>query len=178
MTPKLPGSKISRTHAIKHSAKRPGDPSGEGSMGRVLGTTLTGLGAFFLVLALLLRFVLPGQVVKWPLNEYQKTTLTGHGVSYFSQKDLKEENGVTAEATSTVEGDVAAGTSSMAVWNEFTAVEDGTTGEPVQHVSQRSAFDPRSGLTVDCCGAFATIPTVGTTNGHQSGLAYVWPIGT
>ncbi len=147
-------------------------------MRRVLGTTLTGLGAFFLVLALLLRFVIPGQVVKWPLNEYQKTTLTGHGVSYFSQKDLKEENGVTAEATSTVEGDVAAGTSSMAVWNEFTAVEDVTNGEPIQYVSQRSAFDRRSGLTVDCCGAFVNITNVGTTNGHQSGLAYVWPIGT
>src|SRR5258708_32133707 len=102
-------------------------------MRRDLGTPLTGLGALFLVLALLLRFVLPGQVVKWPLNEYQKTTLTVHGVSYFSQKDLKEENGVTAEATSPVEGDVAAGTSSMAVWNESTAAEDGTTGEPVQH---------------------------------------------
>src|SRR5260370_14960906 len=139
MTPKLPVSKISRTHAIKHSAKRPGEPSREGSMRRVLGTTLTGLGAFFLVLALLLRFVLPGQVVKWPLNEYQKTTLTGHGVSYFSQKDLKEENGVTAEATSTVEGDVAAGTSSMAVWNEFTAVEGVTNRDPIQYVSQPPA---------------------------------------
>src|SRR5258708_13467286 len=178
MTPKLPVSKISRTHAIEHSAKRPGERSGEGSMGGVVGTSVSGLGAFFLVLALRLRFVIPGQVVKWPLNEYQKTTLTGHGVSYFSQKDLKEENGVTAEATSTVEGDVAAGTSSMAVWNEFTAVEDVTNGEPIQYVSQRSAFDRRSRRTPDRCGAFATIPTVGTTNGHQSGLAYVWPIGT
>src|SRR5258708_19524656 len=87
MTPKLPVSKISRTHAIKHSAKRPGEPSREGSMRRVLGTTLTGLGAFFLVLALLLRFVIPGQVLKRPLNEYQKTTLTAHAACYFTQTD-------------------------------------------------------------------------------------------
>src|SRR5260370_38760272 len=140
MTPKLPVSKISRTHAIKHSAKRPGEPSREGSMRRVLGTTLTGRGAFFLVLALLLRFVLPGQVVKWPLNEYQKTTLTGHGVSYFSQKVLREANGVTAQATSTVEGDVAAGTSSTAVWKDLTAVEEVTNGAPMQDVSRHSAF--------------------------------------
>jgi hypothetical protein len=147
-------------------------------MRRVLGTALTGLGAFFLVLALLLRFVLPGQVIKWPLNEYQKTTLTGHGVSYFSQGQLKEINGVDAQATITVEGDVAAGSSSTAVWNEFTAVQDTTNGAPIQYVQQRSAFDRRSGLIVDCCGAYINVSNVGTINGRQSGLAYVWPVGT
>ncbi len=147
-------------------------------MRRVLGTTFTGLGVFFLVLALLLRFYLPGQVVKWPLNEYQVTTLTGHDVTYFNQGLLKVLTGVTARATLTVEGDVAAGTSGMAVWNEFTAVEDVTNNQPIQYVSQRSAFDRRSGLIVDCCGAYVTITNVGTTDGHQAGLAYVWPIGT
>ena len=44
-------------------------------MRRVLGLTLTGLGAFFIVLGLLLRFYLPGQVIKFPLNEYVVTTL-------------------------------------------------------------------------------------------------------
>lgn len=147
-------------------------------MRRVLGTALTGVGAFFLVLAFLLRVVLPGQVVKWSLNEYQVTTLTGHGVSYFSQGQLKEINDVNAQATLTVEGDVAAGTSSTAVWNEFTAVQDTTNGAPILYVQQRSAFDRRSGLIVDCCGAYVSITNVGSTYGHQSGLAYVWPIGT
>jgi hypothetical protein len=147
-------------------------------MRRVLGITLTGLGAFFLVLALLLRFYLPGQVIKFPLNKYVVTRLTGHNVSYFSQKQLAEVRGVTAQATSTVEGDVAAGSSSTAVWNEFTAVEDVTNNAPIQYVSQRSAFDRRSGLIVDCCGAYVTTTNVGTANGHQSGLAYAWPIGT
>src|SRR5260370_39899790 len=101
MTPKLPVSKISRTHAIKHSAKSPGEPSREGSMRRVLGTTLTGLGAFFLVLALLLRCVLPGQGVNWPLTEYQTTTPTRHAVGYLTQKDLQDEHDVTAETQMT-----------------------------------------------------------------------------
>ena len=39
-------------------------------MRRVLGVVLTGLGAFFLVVALLFRFYMPGQVIKFPLNEY------------------------------------------------------------------------------------------------------------
>lgn len=147
-------------------------------MRRALGTALTGLGAFFLVLAVLLRFVLPGQIIKWSLNEYQVTTLTGHGISYFSQSQLKEINNVNARATLTVEGDVAAGSSSIAVWNEFTAVEDTTNGQAIQYVQQRSAFDRHSGLIVDCCGASVSITNVGAFYGHQSGLAYVWPIGT
>jgi hypothetical protein len=147
-------------------------------MRRVLGITLTGLGAFFLVLALLLRLYLPGQVIKWPLNEYQVLTLTGHDVTYFNQGMLKLLTGVTAQATTTVEGDVAAGTSGMAVWNEFTAIEDVTNNQPIQYVNQRSAFSRRSGLIVDCCGTYVSITNVGTTDGRQAGLAYVWPIGT
>lgn len=147
-------------------------------MRRVLGITLTGLGAFFLVLALLLRLYLPGQVIKWPLNEYQVTTLTGHDVAYFNQGTLKVLTGVTVTATTTVEGDVAAGTSGMAVWNEFTAIEDVTNNQPIQYVNQRSAFSRRSGLIVDCCGAYVSVTNVGTTDGGQAGLAYVWPIGT
>src|SRR5215469_12136221 len=150
----------------------------EGSMRRVLGTTITGLGAFFLVLALLLRFVLPGQVIKFRLNEYVKTTLAGQDASYFSQGQGKVITGVSAQITSTTWGDVAAGTSSTAVWNEFTAVEDATNNAAIQYISQRSAFDRRSGLIVDCCGAYVNITSVGTTSGHQSGLAYAWPIGT
>src|SRR5215470_12817563 len=147
-------------------------------MRRVLGTTLTGLGAFFLVLALLLRFVLPGQVIKFQLNEYVVTTLDGQGVSYFSQGEGKVISGVNAKITSTIWGDVAAGTSSTAVWNEFTAVQDATNSAPIQYIAQRSAFDRRSGLIVDCCGSYVNITSVRTTSGHQSGLAYAWPIGT
>jgi hypothetical protein len=147
-------------------------------MRRVLGLVLTGLGAFFLALALLLRFYLPGQVIKFPLNEYLVTTLTGHNVSYFNAKQLKVLTGVTAKATSTVEGDVSAGSSSTAVWNDFTAVEDTTNNAPIEFVTQRSAFNRRTGAIVDCCGAYVSISNVGTRNGHQSGQGFVWPLGT
>jgi Porin PorA len=147
-------------------------------MRRVLGLTLTGLGAFLFVLAVLLRFYLPGQVIKFPLNEYVVTTLVGHNVRYFSEKRVAELTGVTAKATSTIEGDVAAGSGSTAVWNDFTAVEDTTNGQPIEYMSQRSAFDRRSGQIVDCCGAFVSVSNNGTHKGHQSGLAYAWPIGT
>jgi hypothetical protein len=147
-------------------------------MRRVLGLVLTGLGAFLLALALLLRFYLPGQVVKFPLNEYLVLTLTGHDVTYLNAKQLKVLTGVTAKATSTVEGDVSAGSSSTAVWNDFTAVEDTTNNAPIEFISQRSAFNRRTGATVDCCGAYVSISNVGTRTGHQSGQGFVWPIGT
>jgi len=147
-------------------------------MRRVLGLVLTGLGAFLLALALLLRFYLPGQVVKFPLNEYLVTTLTGHNVTYFNAKQLRVLTGVTAKATSTVEGDVSAGSSSTAVWNDFTAVEDTTNNAPIEFVSERSAFNRRTGTIVDCCGAYVSISNVGTRDGHQSGQGFVWPLGT
>jgi hypothetical protein len=147
-------------------------------MRRVIGLVLTGLGAFFLALALLLRFYLPGQVIKFPLNEYQVTTLSGSNVSYFSAKQLTELTGVSAKATSTVEGDVTAGSSSTAVWNSFTAVEDLTNRAPIEYVTQRSAFSRRTGEIVNCCGAYVRISNVPTVKGHQAGLAFAWPIGT
>jgi hypothetical protein len=147
-------------------------------MRRVLGLVLTGLGAFFLVLALLLRFYLPGQVIKFPLNEYLVTTLTGNNVSYFSAKQLKEVTGASAKATSTIEGDVTAGSSSTAVWNSFTAVEDLTNGAPIEYVTQRSAFNRRTGEIVNCCGAYVSISNEPTVKGHQAGLAFAWPLGT
>ncbi len=147
-------------------------------MRRVLGLVLTGLGAFLLVLALLLRFYLPGQVIKDPLNEYVVTTLTGNHVSYFSAARLKELTGIRAEATSTVEGDVTAGSSSTAVWDSFTAVEDLSNHEPIEYASQRSAFNRRDGQVVDCCGAYVSVSNEPTFKGRQSGLAFAWPIGT
>jgi hypothetical protein len=147
-------------------------------MRRVLGLVLTGLGAFLLVLAVLLRFYLPGQVIKDPLNEYVVTTVTGHNVSYFSAAHVKELTGVTAKATSTVEGDVAAGSSSTAVWDSFLAVEDVTNHEPILYAAQRSAFNRRTGEIVNCCGAYVSSSDGPTVKGHQSGLAFAFPIGT
>ena len=143
-------------------------------MRRVVGLTLTGLGAFFFALALLLRFYVPGQVIKFPLNEYFVSTLVGDNMTYFSQHDLTDLAGVTMRATTTLEGDVAAGSSSTAVWQQFTALQDVSNNEPVSYSSQRLAFDRRSGVLVNCCGAH-----VGShTKLQLSGQGYVWPIGT
>ena len=144
-------------------------------MRRVFGVTLTGLGAFLIVLAAMCRFYLPGQVIKFPLNDYSVSTLTGTNVSYFSQQTGAVVNGATIRAISTVQGDVAAGNSSTAVWNDITGVFDVTSSPqvPISYSTQRFAFDRRTGALVNCCGA-----EVGNTRPKFGGQGYVWPIGT
>jgi hypothetical protein len=146
-------------------------------MRRQVGVTLTGLGAFLLVLALMSHFFLPGQLIKFPLDEYSVSRLTGANVSYFSAATGQEVNGASVRAVATTQGDVSAGTSSTAVWNNVTGVFDTTTssnpGTAISYSTERFAFDRRTGLLVNCCGA-----EVGTSRPHFSGQGYVWPIGT
>ena len=144
-------------------------------MRRVFGVTLTGLGAFLIVLAAMCRFYLPGQVIKFPLNEYSVSTLTSSNMTYFSQQTLAEVKGATVRAISTVQGDVAASNSSTAVWNDITGVFDVSTSPqvPISYTTQRLAFDRRTGVLVNCCGA-----AIGTAHPQFAGQGYVWPIGT
>ena len=144
-------------------------------MRRVVGLILAGLGAFFLVLAVLTRFYVPGQVVKFPLNEYQVSTLQDPNGVYFSADKLKVLN-VPVTATDTIQGDVAAGSSGTAVWNEFTAVHDNTNNVDFSYYQRRAPFDRRTGVLKNCCGAFVN---QGTQNKsvRLSGQGFVWPIG-
>jgi hypothetical protein len=142
-------------------------------MRRVIGLVASGLGAFLLVSGLLMRFYVAGHVIKFPLNEYRITTLAGQHVTYFSPSLLKDVTGVSMRVTRTIEGDMAAGASSRAVWTQFSYSYDATNGIAYQALTQRSAFDRRTGALIACCGE-----TVGAYTGRQSGLAFVWPFGT
>jgi hypothetical protein len=140
-------------------------------MRRVTGLVLSGLGAFLIVLAVLTRFVVVGEAVKFPLNENAITTLTANNASYFSPAAVGPKTGVTLQDTLTVQGDNAAGTTTRAVWNEFSYVYDQTNHAAVSFQTNRVAFDRRSGETINCCGT-----AIGTrSNLNLSGLYYVWP---
>ncbi|HEY2506076.1 MAG TPA: DUF3068 domain-containing protein [Streptosporangiaceae bacterium] len=145
-------------------------------MRRVLGVTFTGLGAFLIVLAVLSRFYLPGQVVKFPLNEYTITRLTGTHVNYLNAQLGVEATASQVRAVSTTQGDVSAGSSSVAVWNDIIGVFDITNnaspGQPISYSTERLAFNRRTGELVNCCGA-----EIGTKRPKMSGQGFVWPIG-
>jgi hypothetical protein len=147
-------------------------------MRRVVWAVLTGLGVFFIVLALMLLFFVPGQAVKAPLNAYSVITLQGTNMSYFSATQLQELTGVTMRATDTTAGDVAAanaaGSSQIAVWKSFSALEDVTNHQPFQYSNEQLAFNRKTGVLVNCCGNF-----IGSDhNLHLSGQGYLWPFNT
>lgn len=143
-------------------------------MRSVIGLVLAGLGAFLILVAILLPTWVVGQILKFPLNEYETATLDASNASYFNVPSLSEKTGVTMEATYTIKGAVGAGNSSTAVWNEYSYVYDLTNHEKVQEMTRTFAFDRRTGQLVNCCDESVNGKAI-----RQSGLVgYVFPIGT
>jgi Porin PorA len=143
-------------------------------MRRVVGLVASALGTFLIVLALLTRFYVAGEAIKFPLNESAVSTLTASNASYFSASALQERTGVNLTDTTTVQGDVASSNSSRAVWNEFTYLYDSTNHQAFDYSLSRLAFDRRTAALQNCCGA-----AIGTdTKLTFSGLGYVWPLGS
>jgi len=144
-------------------------------MRRRVGLVLAGLGTCLIVFAVLMPTWVSSRVLKFPLNEYATATLTASNASYFSPTKLTEMTGVTMEATYTIKGNAAAGSSSTAVWNQFIYVYDQTDKLPFQTLTRTFAFDRRTAQLVNCCGANVN----GDSSVEQTGVVgYVFPIGT
>ncbi len=142
---------------------------------RRTGLILAGLGTFLIVFAVLVASWVTGQVIKFPLNQYATVTLTDPNATYFSAAKLTQLTGVNMEATYTIKGNAAAGSSSTAVWNQFIYVYDQTNKQPVQTITRTFAFNRRTAQLVNCCGASVS----GDSSVVQSGyVGYVLPIGT
>ncbi|HET9895261.1 MAG TPA: DUF3068 domain-containing protein [Streptosporangiaceae bacterium] len=147
-------------------------------MRRVVWSVLTGLGVFFIVLAILSKFYVPGQAVKFPLNEYSVSTLQASNAEWFSPKSVSELQGVTLQVTSTVKGDVSQadqlGSSKIAVWQSFAAIEDITDHQQVSVPAAGDvfAFDRKTGVLVPWSGN-----SVDGKHVSVSGQGFVWPLG-
>jgi hypothetical protein len=145
-------------------------------MRRVSWSILTGLGVFFIVLAILSKFFVPGQAVKFPLNEYSTRTLQADNASYFSEKSVNELSGVTLQAVSTRKGDVAAAKSidsnNVAVWQSYTAIEDITNHQPVSIPAEGNAlaFDRKTGVLIPWSGNAVGGKHVEVTGNEQGPL--------
>jgi Porin PorA len=143
-------------------------------MRRDIGLILAGLGAFVIITAVALPTYIAPRVLKFPLNEYETATLQASNASYLSGKTLTVQTGVTMRATYTIRGDASAGSSSTAVWNEFSYVYDLTNHRQVQIATRRFAFDRKTADLVNCCGSNINGQVV-----KQSGIiGYVFPFGT
>jgi Porin PorA len=145
---------------------------------RVITVVLAGAGAFLVVLAALTKFYVAGQVVNFPLNEHLVTTLDDPNARYFSAAQLIDLN-VPVTVTDTIQGDVKAGNSATAVWDEFQVVKDDFNNVNFSYLQRRAPFDRRTGELVNCCGAFEQNNSVHLSGQglHLSGQGLVWPLG-
>ncbi|WP_131763253.1 DUF3068 domain-containing protein, partial [Actinomadura fibrosa] len=141
-------------------------------MRHVLGTVLTGVGAFVLVIGFLIRFYAAPRLIMAPTDAYQVTRLRAEGASYFDAKSLRLRKGATITATNTVRGDVLASHDGVAVWDSVTTVQDVARGYLIDIRTQRVAFDRRSGRLTSCCGAAVQ----GDVTARQDGIGLFWPV--
>jgi MFS family permease len=146
-------------------------------MRRVSGFVLTLLGAFLLLLAVLLRFWVVPANLKDPLNAYKIVHLTGTG-AYLSRSSGAAVAGVAVNVTTTTQGDVSAGNSGTAVYNVFSSVEDVTNHVAISYYGYREAFNRQNGQVVSCCGEYITNPAGQHVTVPMSGLGPTFPIGT
>lgn len=120
-------------------------------MSRVIGVVLVAVGAFLIVLAPLVRFQVGGSLIAAPAAQYGVSKLEAQGAQYFYPKALKVLTGDLG-ITVTTRGDVSQAQGDRVVWDEFTAVNDVTNGNPdVSFGERRSAFNKFTGEGVNCC---------------------------
>ncbi|TVZ00481.1 DUF3068 domain-containing protein [Trebonia kvetii] len=144
-------------------------------MRRVTGFILAGLGVLLILAAILLPTWVSSQFIKFPLSINETAVLDASNASYLSAATLTVQTGVTIQATYTIKGDPGKGSSSVAVWDQTSSVEDITNHRSIQQTTRTLAFDRRTGQLVDCCGANVN----GNVSIRQTGLAgYVFPFGT
>jgi hypothetical protein len=157
----------------------PGTPaSGRGgslSGGGTIRPVLAGLGAFLIVFGLLLRVYVAPRLIAAPAGFYIVVTLADPHASYFDQSALTTRRDVALTYNDTIRGDAGASTGTIAVWDQFTVLEDLNRHIQLIATFERSAFNRRTGELTNCCGASVN----DDTQVRQDGIGVVfWPIGT
>lgn len=146
---------------------------------RKIALVLVGLGAFLLVLGLLVRFYAYPALARVPLETNTVTTLVGPGATIFDKGSLKE---ITTDLTTKVItlGDVAAAKAEGHDTVVYISKSSTRSGDGVIRARsvEREAFNAVSALAVNCCGEF-----VEDTQGQQvpvkhEGLLVKFPFNT
>jgi hypothetical protein len=136
---------------------------------------VAGLGAFLMVFGLLLRFYTAPRLIAAPPGFNITIDLVAPGATYFNESALTTEHYATLTYNEVIRGDAAAGTATIAVWDEFTVLEDLKRNVQLIATFQRTAFNRRTGELTNCCGASVNDDTQVRQDGI--GVAF-WPIGT
>ena len=161
--------------AVNRPPPAPMDEPGTERAGRGrLRVVLAGVGAFLLVAGLLLRFYAAPQLIAAPTSVYEQDVLVSPQASYFDEGALVTRHNVRLTYTLTIRGDQRASNDTTGVWDTFASLADPRRHNVVNTVSQRYAFNRRTGQLSNCCGASIN----DSTQIRQSGIGLFWPIGT
>jgi Porin PorA len=140
-----------------------------------LRPVVAGLGAFLVAFGLLLRFYIAPRLTAAPPGFNIMISLVDPHASYFDEAALTTQRDTTLTFNETIRGDSGASTATIAVWDQFTVLEDLKRNVPLIATFQRSAFNRRTGELTNCCGASVNDDTQVRQDGI--GVAF-WPIGT
>lgn len=136
-------------------------------MSRKLGFILTGVGVFFLAVALLARFYAYDRLAVVPLDQDTVSVSEGPGATIF---DIASQQEITVDLVSTrnVVGDVEASEEAsdelgrdIAVWETLVYTDEpgaevSADDPPRSGTHDRVAFDRHTGETVKCCDTFTS----------------------
>ncbi|GAB3161653.1 DUF3068 domain-containing protein [Microbispora hainanensis] len=126
--------------------------------------------AFLITVGALFHFYVYPRTTVVPLEQTRVQRLVSPSATYLDTATFRLHRDVPVQNTVAVYGDMQAGDDRTAVWVEFSSL-DTRDGERVDYHERRTAFDRRTGLAVDCCGAYVDEdPGV-----RQTGLAFRLP---
>ncbi|GGK64414.1 hypothetical protein Sme01_25600 [Sphaerisporangium melleum] len=148
-----------------HQARGPGS-----TRVQLVRTACAVLVAFLVTMAVLWRwYVYPGGLT---LPSEQRTVyrLVDDTATYLDTATFQTRTGVPVTETVSLYGDPPAGDDRTAVWVEFSSLEAGS-GPRIDYHERRTAFDRRTGLAVNCCGAYIDDDSAV----RQTGLAFRLP---
>jgi len=168
-----PGTVIRRLRDRLASGRH--GPAGAPMGGGQIRPILAGLGAFLMVFGLLLRFYAAPRLISAPPGFSVTVSLVDPHASYFDQSTLTTQRDVMLSFDETIRGDADASTAAIAVWDEYTVLEDPLRNVQLISTFQRSAFNRRTGELTNCCGASVNDDTRVRQDGIGSAF---WPIGT
>jgi Porin PorA len=170
---KVPGTVIRRSRRFFTRGRR--GVARVPKRGAWLRPVTAGLGAFLVVFGLLLRFYAAPRLVAAPAGFNIMIDLVAPHATYFDESTLSTQHDATLTYNDTIRGDAAASTATIAVWDQFTVLEDVRRNVQLIATFQRSGFNRRTGELTNCCGASVN----DDTQVRQDGIGVVfWPIGT
>src|SRR5690606_11333701 len=158
----LPGRRAGRgppraATRAERRVRRPGDP-GTGGAGLMrisranLALVLAAAGAFLLTLIPLMRLYVSAQVFRAPLEQQSMTRSVAESATYLAPATMRIRTGTLVQ-TRWLLGVVLAGDEQRAVWGESLSLET-EDGLRLDYHERRTGFDRRTGVTVNCCGAY------------------------